>query len=239
MKSLPPVVVSAEHASWRVPSALRHLGLPAPTFRRHVGWDPGVAFVAPALAKALGAPLHLGKWSRLCADLNRSPDHPRVIARTVDGRAVPGNQLDAAGHAARLQRYWQPYREAVARDVQAAIDAHGVCLHLSVHSFVERLHGVERTNDIGLLYDPDRPREKTLARELRAELLRLGLKVRCNFPYFGNTDAFVTSLRRRHPAGAYLGLELEMNQRLARTAKGQRRLALALAAALVAVSSAE
>lgn len=235
----PPIVVSAEHASCRVPKALHWLGLPPATFERHVGWDPGAAFVARALAKVLGAPLHLGKWSRLVADLNRSARHPRVIAGTVDKRPIPGNRLDAEAHAARLSRYWQPYRDAVSRDVESAIAAHGVCLHLSVHSFVERLHGVERGNDVGLLYDPDRWREWTLARQLRAELLQHDLRVRCNFPYFGNTDGLASNLRRSHGQRAYLGIELEMNQRLARTPKGQQRLAAALAAALVAVVSGE
>jgi hypothetical protein len=41
------------------------------------------------------------------------------------------------------------------------------------------------------------------------------------------------------PSVALGTVKLEMNQRLARTAAGQRRLALVLAAALVAVASAE
>lgn len=229
----PSIVVSAEHASWRVPRQLA--GLPADLLRRHVGWDPGAAAIAGRLGRALGVPVHLGRWSRLCADLNRSADHPRVIPRTADGRRLAANQLDAAARAARLARYWQPYRAAVARDVAAAIAAEGCCLHLSVHSFVERLHGVERRNDLGLLYDPARRRERELAKALRAALQERGLDVRCNFPYFGSSDGLTTALRRRFGARRYLGFELEANQRLARHPAGQRRLAAALLAALAVV----
>ena len=66
-------------------------------------------------------------------------------------------------------------------------------------------------------------------------LIGEGLSVRRNFPYFGDTDAFTTSLRRRLPAARYLGIEIELNQRTARRADGERRLGAALVAAVEAV----
>lgn len=232
------VVVTCEHASCAVPPALRGLGLPAAVLRQHVGWDPGALPVARAIARACGAPLRAGRWSRLVADLNRSEDHPRVIAARVLGRDVPGNTgLDAASRAARLRRYWRPFRRDCAGLVAAAV-ARGTCLHLSVHSFVEELHGVERPYDIGLLFHPQRSRERAVVTALQGALRAEGFTVRKNAPYFGHTDGHTQRLRAAHPAGRYLGIEIELNQRLARTVAGQRRFAAAFARAVPAVRNA-
>jgi predicted N-formylglutamate amidohydrolase len=226
------VLVTCEHASCAVPIELHELGLPRRVLRSHRGWDPGALPIAEALAAALPAPLVVGQWSRLVADLNRSADHARVIAAAVDGRMVPGNtSLDAAARKARLATFWQPYRDAVATLVRQA-QRRGPVLHLSVHSFTERLGGVERRNDVGLLFDPARARERAVSTALRRALVAAGLSVRFNFPYFGHTDGVTTWLRREHPAARYLGIELECNQRLSRTAPGQRRLAAAFVAAV-------
>lgn len=227
----PFVVVTCEHASCAVPRELGTLGLPAAVLRSHRGWDPGALAVARAIATALEAPLHVGRWSRLVVDLNRSDDHARVIASRVDGRPVPGNALSPAGRRERLDAYWWPWRAQVVRAVDAAA-ARGVVLHLSVHSFVDRLGGVERKNDVGLLHDPRRPQEVAFCESLRRPLAAAGLAVRRNFPYFGHTDGFTTWLRRHVPRSQYLGIEIECNQRLARTAAGQRRLGDALVGAL-------
>ncbi len=226
--------MTCEHASPRIPKELGDLGLPAAVLASHRAFDVGALGIAEVLARALHAPLHVGEWSRLVADLNRSAVHAGVIARRVDGRRVPGNALSSPQRTERLHRYWLPYRDAVAGDVHAA-SKRGPVLHLSVHSFVEELHGVHRGNDIGLLHDPHRPHEVGFCEALKALLVNAGLVTRRNFPYFGNTDGFTSHLRGQLPATRYLGIELECNQRLARTRAGQRRLAVALVAALRAM----
>jgi predicted N-formylglutamate amidohydrolase len=158
-----------------------------------------------------------------------------VIARSTAGRTVPGNQIGPAERQARIARWWQPYRTAVERSVAQRIARAGACLHLSIHSFVERLYGRERLLDFGLLYDPARPRERAFIDQLFPLLEQEGFVVRRNRPYFGNTDAFVTWLRRKHAASAYLGIEIEMNQRISRTAAGQRRLLAACRQAMLAL----
>ncbi len=225
------VVVTCEHASAAVPGELGDLGLPAAVLRGHRSFDEGALPIAKVLAKALQAPLHAGLWSRLVADLNRSSDHPRVVARAVDGRPVPGNLLSRAERHRRIQDYWQPYRDEASRAIKA-LASRAFVLHLSVHTFVASLHGVERSNDIGLLHDPDRPREVAFCEALKAPLAAAGLKVRRNFPYFGNTDGFTSWLRQVVPERRYAGIEIECNQRLARSAAGQRRLAKGLVGAL-------
>jgi predicted N-formylglutamate amidohydrolase len=153
----------------------------------------------------------------------------------VDGMPVPGNAgLDAAARRQRLETFWQPYRDELLTAVRLAL-RRGPVLHLSVHSFIERLGGVERRNDLGLLVDPKRRLEVAAVASLRRELVAKGLSVRQNFPYFGHTDGVTTWLRREFGVRRYLGIEVECNQRLCRQAQGQRRLVQALLRAITAV----
>ena len=98
-------------------------------------------------------------------------------------------------------------------------------LHLAVHSFTPRWQGRLRRCDIGLLYDPRRKAERTLCRHWQ-ELLQAHapeLRVRRNYPYRGAADGLTTYLRRKLPARAYLGIELELNQGSIATAGAPRR----------------
>lgn len=229
------VVVSVEHASNRVPAALDQLGLPQKWFDSHHGWDPGAATIGRMLARAFDAPLHLGRWSRLVADLNRSFFHQRVIPPCFShgGRRIPGNfELSAKDREERLRRYWWPWRRAVEHDLDAAIASHGLAVHISVHSFVERLGGEERRNHVGLLYGPDHPGERALADRLHARLAAADLRIRRNYPYSGVDDGFCMRMRVEREATTYIGMELELNQRWVRQANGAQACARALIAAL-------
>jgi predicted N-formylglutamate amidohydrolase len=44
-----------------------------------------------------------------------------------------------------------------------------------------------------------------------------------NFPYSGRSDSHTTALRRRFSKDVYLGIELEINQRLLEDDQGQAR----------------
>lgn len=88
-------------------------------------------------------------------------------------------------------------------------------IHLAAHSFTPELDGKVRKMDIGLLYDPSRRTEKTLAsawrKELRQTLPRV--RVQLNAPYRGISDGLPTALRRKFDEH-YLGFEVEFNQAL-------------------------
>lgn len=208
-------VVTCEHASNRLPRACGSLGLSEAFQRSHWAWDIGAARLARVCARRLGAPLHLGRYSRVLVDLNRSPDHPRVIPLRAGGRVVPGNLgLSAAERRRRIVRYHRPYRNAVLAEVRKLVLRHGACLHLSVHTFTPVWKGRERPFDVGLLYDPARPCERELARRLRRRLRDAGIDARLNRPYLGTSDGLTTGCRRLFPARRYAGIEIEVNQRL-------------------------
>ncbi|MGB3966753.1 MAG: N-formylglutamate amidohydrolase [Planctomycetota bacterium] len=228
------VVVTCEHAAAAIPAELGDLGLGPEVLASHRAWDPGAAGIAKVLAKAMGAPLHLGQWSRLVVDLNRSQDRAGAIPRRLDRRDVPGNQIDAGARTWRLAKYWSPWRRAAEADIARAA-ANGVALHLSVHSFTPQLNGVVRENDIGLLHDPDRSWEVTFCDAMKPLLASHGLSARRNFPYFGNTDGLTSHLRRVLPPNHYVGIEIECNQRLVAGQAGERRVARALGAALTTI----
>ena len=227
------VLISCEHASNRVPSELRGLGLSKRHLEDHIAWDRGAAIMAKAIAARLGAPCHLGRWSRLVIDLNRSPDHPKLVAPVSFEVKIPGNQeADAVEISRRQRRWWKPYRERATADVSRLIARHGRCLQLSIHSFTPVVDGVTRRADIGLLYDPAHAGERAFAKRLRAALAPSGLGIYMNEPYRGTSDGFTTSLRARHPHARYAALEVETNQRLLRTPAAARRVARLVADAL-------
>jgi len=88
-------------------------------------------------------------------------------------------------------------------------------VHLSIHSFTEKLNNQHRLNDIGFLYDPKRPFEKAISSQLKQELCSINpeLKVRMNYPYLGTSDGLTNSLRKLFPDKLYAGIEIEMNQK--------------------------
>ena len=90
-------------------------------------------------------------------------------------------------------------------------------LHLSFHTFTPQLDGVVRRADVGLFYDPSRSAEAAWCDGFKQLLAarRPDLTIRKNYPYLGKTDGFTTALRKKWKGTAYLGIELEVNQKLA------------------------
>jgi predicted N-formylglutamate amidohydrolase len=229
-------LISAEHASNRIPVRYKNLGLTRRQLQSHIAWDPGSLSIARACAKALGCPCHEGGHSRLLVDLNRSLHHPKLMARQSFSIPVPGNESlsrEERGH--RIRQYYAPFREAVLADVRRIIRARGRCVHLSVHSFTPVVESVARVGDIGILYDPGRRIEKALAAELIARITAQGFHVRRNFPYRGVSDGHVTGLRKLFSERRYEGLEVEVNQRLLQREGDIRRVARQIAAAVASL----
>lgn len=202
------VIVTCEHASNHVPPRYRTLFAGhAKLLESHRAYDKGARELARGLAKALGAEAAFGPVSRLLVDLNRSPANPALLSRFSKG-------LSHDEKAALIEGYYRPFRDGVERRVAWHLAAGRAVLHLSVHSFAPVLRGKRRGADVGLLYDPARELELELALAVQRALKARGLVVRRNYPYRGVADGHTTALRRTFVEG-YVGLELELNQRLA------------------------
>ncbi len=203
------LLITCEHGGNRIPPRYRKLFAPhRALLDSHRGWDPGALTLARALSKKMAAPLIASTTSRLVVDLNRSEHHRGLFSPLT-------RALSEAERERVVDEFYRPYRTRVTQFVDGAI-ARGRVLHLSAHSFVPVLDRVRRTADVALLYDPSRKIEKAFCDEwlgkLKVELPWLAL--RRNSPYRGNADGLTTALRRRHSAARYVGVEIEVNQRL-------------------------
>lgn len=176
--------------------------------KTHRGHDPGALAVARKLSETLDAPLFASTVSRLLIDLNRSLGHPKLYSEATRD-AAPATRREI------LERFYLPYRSAVEAQVAAAVARGDRVIHLASHSFTPVLDGAVRNADIGLLYDPARAGEADLCHCWQAQLKARApdLKVRRNYPYAGRSDGLTAFLRRRFPDGAYVGIELEINQK--------------------------
>lgn len=213
-------MITCEHGGHRVPPKYRSLFRRADTIlKSHRGWDPGSLKLAQCFAAALSAPLFTATTTRLLVELNRSLGHPQLFSEFT-------KNIDERIKAELLQKYWHPYRHAVEAAIIRQINSAGQVVHISVHSFTPVLHGHVRRTDVGLLYDPGRPRERRFCRRWQQNLCAAapGLTVHRNAPYRGIADGFVTALRRRFSGRQYVGVELEVNQRFLQASPPQRSL---------------
>jgi predicted N-formylglutamate amidohydrolase len=198
----------------------------------HRGYDIGALDIARDFGRRLGVTPFTATTTRLVVDLNRSPGNRDVFSAYT--RSLPAAEREAALAA----HYW-PYRGAVERAVESAIDAGAPVLHVSAHSFTPELRGEVRNCDIGFLYDPRRPAEVRFVEAWYAALRAAAptLVLRRNYPYLGVSDALVTYLRRRYAACGYVGMELEVNQKHAGS-RGWRSLVATLGNSLAEAAQA-
>lgn len=211
------ILITCEHGGNRIPPRYQDLfrGREA-LLRTHRGYDPGALRMARDMAAALSSPLVVSTVSRLLIDLNRSPGHPRLYSDATRA-ATPDLREDI------FRRHYLPYRNKVETSIAQAIAGGAHVIHVSSHSFTPELDGEVRNADIGLLYDPARKAEAELCRRWRAALQvhAPGLRTRMNYPYSGTSDGLTVHLRRIFPENRYLGIELEINQKLV-FARGRR-----------------
>lgn len=223
------LLVTAEHASNRVPASLqKKIKIPNSILETHRGWDPGTLDVAQKISKHLDAPLLAGDCSRLVFDLNRSPENPEVFSTWATKNLSDADRLQLLK---QHQKFWHAAANQIDRLLRTT---NSVLLHLSMHSFTPILRGVHRSTGIGILFDPEHKNESHLARQLIRILLKNAHKHSCqrliveeNKPYLGTADALTTALRKRFakdPDGArYCGIEIEINQRLIRGSHPSKR----------------
>jgi len=208
------LLLTCEHAGNRIPSEYAALFKGAESvLASHRGWDIGALDVTRHISRKLNAPFHHVTWSRLLVEANRSSSNPRIWSRYTAGLSSDERQII-------LEKYWRPHRQAVIAAIRDEIRKGGKVLHVGVHSFTPSLNGEIRNADIGLLYDPGRPSEKSLCLRWERALNEAdpNLRVRRNYPYLGKADGLTAWLRREFPDRLYMGVEFEFNQAMVGTA---------------------
>lgn len=202
------LIITCEHASAAVPEKFQYLfeGPHQQVLDSHRGWDPGALELAQLFAERLAAPLLKADCTRLLLDLNRSPENPGRWSEyseslTNDEREDLNTTL------------FNPYWEQLSGEVEALVQKSRQVLHLSIHSFVRVLNGIEREVDIGVLYDPERTFESIISHGLISTLRSLPgntFRVLENQPYAGTDDGLTRILRTRFSDSDYAGIELEI-----------------------------
>jgi predicted N-formylglutamate amidohydrolase len=200
------LLLIADHASNHVPDDI-DLDIDPELLARHMAIDIGVAPLGKALCERLDMTGLFGPVSRLVVDLNREEDAAGLIPEESDGFAIPGNALlDAAGRAARLDRFWRPYHDFAA----SMIDLLAPKLIVSLHSFTPRLTSrpdEDRPWQVGILYNRDDRAAHIGIRALRAANIITG----DNEPYSGKVLNATMNLHAEANGIAYLGIEVRQD----------------------------
>ena len=178
------LVLLADHATNRLPQRYGRLGLPPGAFERHIAYDIGIEGLTRGLARRLGAPAVMSRFSRLLIDPNRGEDDPTLVMKISDGAIVPGNHpITEEEWNHRLDTFHRPYHGAVA-EMNGRVAAAGgrAPLVISLHSFTPAWKGQPRPWEITVLWDND-PRA---VRPLLDALAGIeGVTVGDNEPYDG------------------------------------------------------
>ncbi len=190
-------LVLCDHASFRVPRALKDMGLKKNVLKRHIGWDIGAEDAALHIARAFGAPAVIAQYSRLVVDLNRGPHYRECMPETSDHVKIPANaDLNKKDREQRLAEIYRPYHKAAARVIDRQIAAKRPPLILSIHSMTPRMDGVSRPWHMSLLWNREAKLARCVAQALRRA--RPDILVGENEPYTLTGERFVGSTIWRH-----------------------------------------
>ena len=206
--------VTCEHAGNVVPTEY------APLFvghehllTTHRGWDPGALTLAREMAERFDAPLYYDETTRLLADLNRSVGTPDLHSEAT-------RHLPKAERRRLLEAYYFPHRRRVDVALDDAVDR-GDRRRRPRSSTSPRT--ASRPNCTATSAPPTSACCTTRAGPARwrsrppgSTALRVSGRdapLRRNYPYLGASDGVCQVMRRRYPPAAYVGVELEVNQR--------------------------
>ena len=221
------LLLLCDHASPALPAEYGNLGLPPEAFARHIAYDIGAAWMTRHLARLFDAPAVLSTFSRLLIDPNRGADDPTLLMRVSDGAIIPGNAVaDEAERERRLAAFWQPYRDAVSRQIEAMLASACVPAIVSMHSFTPVWRGAPRPWQVAALWDKD-PR---LALPFIQLLRQRGLEVGDNEPYDGALQG--DTMEQQATQRGLAHVLVEVRQDLVATPETAHAWALRLAAPL-------
>lgn len=216
------VVLVCEHASATIPDDLNNLGLDPVARQSHIAWDPGALAVTLAMTKALDAAAVVSGVSRLVYDCNRSPAAPDAMPARSEVFDIPGNAaLTDADRAQRVQKYYEPFRDALATRIAKT----GGPVVVTIHSFTPIYHDVPRQVEIGVLHDADTRLADAM---LACATDHTNLDVQRNAPY-GPGDGVTHTLCEHALPGGHLNVMLEVRNDLLTTPAAQKSIAHMLA----------
>lgn len=201
------IIVTAEHAGNKLPSYFT-ANIPSVVLNSHRGYDRGSQELFKLIARSVSDFHKMQTISRLAIDCNRSESNPTLWSNYSRG-------ISPSLKTKLLKQVYLPYRKEITDKIRLH-SREDIVLHLSIHSFTPVFKGVKRNLDFGILFDPSREFEKTFSAQLKKNLQQALPKMETAFnkPYKGIEDGLTTYLRAKFNSERYLGIELEVNQRL-------------------------
>jgi predicted N-formylglutamate amidohydrolase len=149
-------LVVCDHASNRVPRALRSMGIPTEYLDLHIAWDIGAALVAQRLASRLDAPLVASGYSRLVIDCNRYPTARDSVPAISDHHPIAANVgIDADSQRQRQIEFFRPYHRAIDSALTDAENRGHTPAFISMHSCTPSMSGRDRPWHIGIGWTRD------------------------------------------------------------------------------------
>ena len=214
------VVLTCEHAGKDLPHPWSWPDEDAWLRTTHWACDIGAAAFTRRLARSLGAPAVLSKFSRLLVDPNRPLDSDTLFRKEAEGRPIAFNKsLNEEERQRRIGGFYRPYHEAVS----AMVEQSRAEIVFGVHTFTPHYEGNSRSLELGVLFDHD----EVLAGDLVDHLRGAGFVTAPNEPYSGkNGLAYSPVLHAREFERR--ALEIEARQDLIVEESFARRLAAAL-----------
>lgn len=143
-----PVLVSVPHCGTLVPPSILQRMVPQARELEDTDWHLAELY---AFVRDLGASFIVPRFSRYVIDLSRPPDNAPMYSgvnstglcpmRFFSGEALylTDQEPDQTEVAQRRERYWQPYHDALQRELVRLKGEHGYALLLDGHSIKSEL----------------------------------------------------------------------------------------------------
>ena len=143
-----PILVSMPHTASFIPDKIKERMTAPAALSPDTDWHMERLY---DFAQAMGASMLAATHSRYVVDLNRDPAdtdlYPGQVKtglcplQSFSGADIykPGREPDAADRAARIVDYWQPYHDALVRELSRIKGLHGYAILYDAHSIASRL----------------------------------------------------------------------------------------------------
>ena len=154
-------LIICDHASNRIPTEYKNLGLNEEILTTHIAYDIGVKETAIHLSKYLECPLVMSDFSRLLIDANRGIDDPTLIMKISDGEIIKGNKdisflVNCREKKHRINTYYNTYHNKISQIIDRLLKKNIFPAIISIHSFTPLFGGNKRSTELGILWDSDK-----------------------------------------------------------------------------------
>jgi len=194
----------------------------------HWAIDLGAAQLTRALAMKTNSSAVLSNYSRLLLDANRCLTSETLFVDSIEGQALACNRsLTAQERLYRIECLHAGYHAGIDAAISTRV-ARGPCTLVSIHSFTPVWKDVQRTVEIGVLFDA----HEDLAHLVIEGLLKQGFDTRANEPYSGTTGELMYAATEHGKKHQIPYIEFEVRQDLLSTQASVARVCGAIATAL-------